>query len=181
MAEIVNIGALHRKSLEYKRQHLWVLSIDGLDAYTAQTSGRPELSLGETEQVNFVTTYSRYQANRGSWQPISMTLNDPINPSASKKMYDALLSQWNWETGRSGAKLDYAKDIMIKLLAPDFEGYGDNGGIVETWTLRNAFFSNVNWNDSPLDYDSTARLKVSFTVTYDAAFQETFDLSRFSS
>lgn len=166
--ELVNISALHRKTLEYKRQNLWIINIGGLDAYTAQSMGRPNLSLGDQEQVNYVTTYSVYQAGRGKWQPVDLTLNDPINPNASKQLYDLIQKQWDWRTGRSGAKFQYAQDMKLKLLAPDFEQVQGNEGVIEIWTLKNAFFSNVNFNGAPLDYDSTARLKIDVTLNYDA-------------
>ena len=181
MADIVNIAALHRKTLEYKRQNLWIISIDGLDAYTAQSTGRPRLALGDTEQVNYVSTYSIYQAGRGKWQPIDMTLNDPINPSAGQKLYDLIQKQWNWESGRVGAKFQYAQDMVIKLLAPDFEqAKTEDEGIIEIWTLKNAFFGDVNWNGAPLDYDATARLKVDLTLNYDAAIPEFKTQGRFT-
>lgn len=181
MNEVVNINALHRKTLEYKRQNLWIISIDGLDAYTAQSTNRPRLSLGDVEQVNFVSTYSRYQAGRGNWQPIDMTLNDPINPQASEKLYNLILKQWDHTTGRVGAKFQYAQDMKIKLIAPDFEQVENaNDGIIEIWTLKNAFFTDVNWGSSPLDYDATARLKVDLTLNYDSAKPEFIAQGRYS-
>lgn len=179
MAEVVNIGALHRNTLEYKRQNLWVISIDGLDAYTAQSAGRPRLSLGDVEQVNYVTTYTRYQAGRGNWQPIDFTLNDPINPSGAEKLYQLIQTQWDWRTGRAGAKFQYAQNMIIKLLAPDFEQVEGNEGVVEIWTLKNAFFTDINWNGAPLEYDATARLKVDFTINYDSATPEFIEQGRY--
>lgn len=172
---IVNIdGFLNTPKFEYKRQNLWILSMDGINSYTAKSAGRPKLTMGEAMTVKYVNTYSKYQSGVGNWEPMQFVLNDPIYPSSAKVLYERLTRQWDQQTGRSTYKTQYAmNNFMIKLLAPDFESGSDSvtkdNGVIEIWTLKNAFFTDVDFNQSPLEYDNTDRLTVSFTVNYDCA------------
>jgi len=164
MVEDINVGTFQKIQNEYKRQQLWVLEFDNIDAWTAQTSGRPTLALGDSLKINFVNTYAKFQQGRGTWNPITITLNDPIHDSAAGKLYEWVLTQWNYKTAVSAYKSAYAKDFTIKLLAPDLSEAS------ETWTLHNAFLSgNVDFNTKGLDYDSTDRLQITFTLDYDYA------------
>ena len=130
MSVITDIGKIQNKGLEYKRQHLWVLSINGIDSWTVQSAERPKLNMGTSMQVNYLTTYARFQGARGQWSPINITLNDPIEPSSSKSVYQMILAQWNYGTGRVGSKAQYAGDFSLKLLSPDFESVGNEASTV---------------------------------------------------
>lgn len=180
MADVLNLNTIAFRKAEYKRQNLWILSMNGIEAWQATSANKPNLEMGDDMQVNFLSTYSVYQAGRGKWQPIEITLNDAIDPSASIAIYNLLQAQWDFQTGRVGSKAQYAKEIQLKLLAPGngmgspdggvtFDGTIDSTAIIETWTLHNVFFGNVNFNATGLNYDDTARLTVSFTLHYDNA------------
>jgi hypothetical protein len=124
-------------------------------------------------QVNYVATYSRYSSTRGSWNPIDITLNDALDPSASLEITNLLLAQWDYENGRAGLKSQYMKkEVLLKLLAPGIDTTNltnTQTSVTEIWTIHNAFFTDVNFNASNLDYDNTDRQTISFTLNYDYA------------
>lgn len=188
------INNFYSNRLEYKRQNLWILDYEDIPAYTLQSAQRPKLTLGSTMKVNFLTTHSKYSANTGEWQPITITINDSITKSAAKDMYNLALRQWNYKSGRVGTKAQYAKTLTLYLINPDgfdqlpstpvsasASGTYDSGRWVgteyktsysEKWTLYNVFIQDVDWNAAGLDYDATDRLKGSMTLVYDWAYLE---------
>jgi hypothetical protein len=169
MGQVLDLNTLAFRKAEYKRQNLWILSMAGVDAWLARSASKPHLSFGDTMQVNYVATYSRYLSTRGSWNPIDITLNDAIDPSASLEITNLLLSQWDYETGRAGSKKQYAKEIQLKLLAPGIDASSTQTSVIEIWTINNAFFTDINFNASNLDYENTDRQTISFTLNYDNA------------
>ncbi len=180
MSEVLNLNKIAFRKAEYKRQNLWILSMDGIEAWQATSANKPQMTTGDSMQVNFLSTYSMYSGTRGKWEPIDITLNDAIDPSASKALYNLVQAQWDFQTGRVGSKAQYAKEIQLKLLAPGngmgspdggntFDGTIDSTAVIETWTLNNVFFTNINFNATNLNYDDTARQTVSFTLNYDNA------------
>jgi hypothetical protein len=149
--------------LEYKRQNLFIVEFDAVDAITVFSADRPRLSLGETYKVKYPNIYEKMQSGGGEWLPLSFVLNDTIAPSAAEKLYNWVTKQWDYLSARAGYKSDYAKNLVIKLLDP-------NGLIVESWVLHNSFLTGeIDWNVNGLNYDSSDRLKVKFTLDYDFA------------
>ena len=187
----VKVGEFQRRTLEYKRQNLWILEYNDIPVYTVQSAGRPNWQGDNPITVKYLTTYQKYAANTGTWQPMDFTINDPITPSGARMFYELLLKQWNYKTGRVGAKSQYAGNLSIKLLSPEMSGldgkvspskpstgnlsYDVNNHsaftpqIIEEWKLENAFLGSVNFNGNPLDYDNSDRLKITFNVIYDCA------------
>lgn len=79
MADLLSIDALLANTAEPLRQHRWVLSINGLDAYTMRTAKLPGGTFGETV-IDFINT-KRYLAGKITYDPIPITLWNPIAPS----------------------------------------------------------------------------------------------------
>jgi hypothetical protein len=148
------------KIIEYKRQNLFILQIDGIDAISVLSVDRPKLNLGEPVIYKYPNSHEKFQKGSGEWQPINCVLNDIIAPSVAEKMFSMASRQWDYLSANSAYPNDYKQDITLKLLDP-------NGVIVEGWILHSAFLSgNIDWNANQLNYDSTDRLKISFEITY---------------
>lgn len=58
--------SLTELSYEPKRSFRWILEVDGIDAYVVKTAERPKMALG-------------------SWQPMRISLFDPIVPNCAQK------------------------------------------------------------------------------------------------
>lgn len=98
MAEILESQSLLADSFEPKRKFRWIIAINGIDAFTAKTATRPELSFEETV-IDFINQ-KRYLSGKGTWSPISLTLHDPIVPSAAQKVMEWVRLDWENLTGR---------------------------------------------------------------------------------
>jgi hypothetical protein len=100
---------------------------------------------------------------KGKWQDISITLYDPIVPSAAQGVMDWVRLGHESITGRRGYAEFYKKDIQFYMLGP----VGDK---IEQWTLKGAFIQAANFGD--LSFDSNEPAQIELTLSYDYAILE---------
>ena len=62
------------------------MDIDGIPSYFVKTMNRPQITFEEIE-LNHINV-KRYLKGKGTWEPLEITLYDPIVPSGVK-------SKWN--------------------------------------------------------------------------------------
>lgn len=159
MAEILDISSGIRDIFEPKRKFRWVLAINGIDAFTAKTANRPQITFDETV-IDYINV-KRYIAGKASWQPLAITLYDPIVPSASQKVIEWVRLCYENTTGRMGYAQTYKKEINLKLLDPI-------GAVCEDWSLVGAWVQDGNFGD--LDYSVSDPVEVAMTLRFDQAY-----------
>src|SRR5271165_4950540 len=130
MAEVLEVSQMLADTYEPKRKFRWILAINGIDAFTAKTASRPQITFEETV-IDYVNV-KRYLAGKATWAPLNIVLFDPIVPSASQKVMEWIRLCFENVSGRMGYKQFYAKTINIKLLDPV-------GAVVESWELQNTW------------------------------------------
>jgi hypothetical protein len=159
MAEILTPQRLLEfKQYEPKRKFRWVLEIDGLDAFVMKTAARPQATFEETV-IDYVNA-KRWISGKMSWNPISVTLHDPIAPSAAQKVMEWVRRNYEMLTGRMGYAVVYKETITLKLLDPQ-------GAVVEQWELEGAWPMDVNWGD--LDYATSDNTEITMSIRFDNA------------
>lgn len=156
MAEILEINQMLANSFEPKRKFRWYLQIDGLDAYTLKTAQRPQMTFEETV-IDWVNT-KRYISGKGTPNPITITLNDPLSPSASQKVMDWIRLNYEMSTGRMGYANNYKKDFTLKLLDPQ-------GAVAELWDIKGGWVQDSNFGD--LDMASSDLVEITATIRFD--------------
>jgi len=161
MPETLDVTALLANPYEPKRKFRWILQIDGIDAYTLKTAARPSLTFDETV-IDYINT-KRYVAGKQTWNPMSITLHDPIAPSAAQKVMDWVRICFEPLTGRMGYAAFYKKNITLKVLDPQ-------GTVVELWDIIGAWVQDSNWGD--LDYASSDNVEIAATLRFDNAIQQ---------
>ena len=161
MPETLNVTDLLQNPYEPKRKFRWLLQIDGIDAYTLKTAARPSLTFDE-QVIDYINT-KRYVAGKQTWNPLSITLNDPIAPSAAQKVMDWVRICFEPLTGRMGYATFYKKNITLKVLDPQ-------GTVVELWDIIGAWVQDSNWGD--LDYASSDLVEIACTIRFDCAIQQ---------
>ena len=103
-------------------------------------------------------------AGKGRWNDVSITLYDPVVPSAAQAVMEWVRLKHESVTGRNGYSDFYKKDITFNALGP----VGDK---VEQWTLKGAFISRANFGE--LDFSNTNEpATIELTLTYDYAVLE---------
>lgn len=158
MAEVLDIQQMLADTFEPKRKFRWIIAINGIDAFTAKTTNRPQITFDETV-IDYVNV-KRYLSGKGTWQPMSLTLYDPIVPSAAQKVSEWIRLNFENVTGRMGYASFYKKTINLKLL----DGVGS---VVEDWELQGAWIQDANFGD--LDYAVSDPTEIALTIRFDQA------------
>ncbi len=137
----------------------FLLSIDGIPAYLMKASSMPSLDNGEIV-IDYINTDFKVKG-KSRWQDITITLYDPVDPSAALAVHDWIKVHHDSESGEDGFAFDeYKKDITIEALDP-------HGAPVETWDIKGAFIGASNWGD--MDWSTDEAKTIELTIKYDYA------------
>ena len=158
MPELVEANEIMFTPFEPKLQNRFILTIDGVPSYTIKASGRPQIQFEEVELRHM--NVSRYVSGKGTWQPLDITLYDPIVPSAAQSIMEWVRLSHESVTGRDGYSDFYKKDVVINTLGP----VGDK---VEEWTLKGAWVQAANFGE--LSFENATPVEIVCTLRYDYA------------
>ncbi len=156
MAEIIETQQMLANAYEPKRKFRWILQIDGLDAFVLKTASRPQQTFDET-MIDWINT-KRWVAGKSTFNPITITMHDPIAPSAAQKVMNWVRLCYESVTGRAGYASQYKKDFSLKLLDPA-------GAVVELWDLVGAWVQDSNFGD--LDYATSDNVELTCVLRFD--------------
>jgi len=158
MAKVLDPSEIMFTPFEPKTKNRFIMYIEGIPAFTIKAMNRPQIQFDEVvlEHINV----KRYVKGKGAWQPLEITLYDPIVPSASQAVMEWVRQHHESVTGRQGYSDFYKKDITFNLLGPV-------GDIVEEWTLKGAFIQSANFGD--MDYGTSDPVEIAVTLQYDYA------------
>ena len=143
---------------EPKMKNRFIMEIDGIPAYLIKTMARPQVSF-EAVTLDHINV-KRYVKGKATWQPITVTLYDPIVPSGAQSVIEWVRQHHESVTGRDGYSDFYKKDITFNVLGP----LGDK---VEEWTLKGAFISAATFGD--MDWATEDPVQIELTIKYDYA------------
>lgn len=146
-------------SWEPKRQHQFILEVNGIPSYLVKAASKPSLTNGEVtlDMINV----KRYVKGKSEWSTITMTLYDAIVPSGAQAVMEWVRLHHESATGRDGYSSFYKKEIRLHQLSP-------LGEVIEEWILHGAFLTESNFGT--LDWTSDAVQEIELTVRYDWAF-----------
>ncbi len=161
MAELLDPNDIFFTPFEPKTANRFVMEIDGIPAFLVKTMQRPSINF-ETITLDHINV-KRYVKGKAAWQPINVTLYDPIVPSGAQAVMEWVRLHHESVTGRDGYSDFYKKDITFNVLGP----VGDK---VEQWRLKGAFIQSADFSD--MDYASNEVGTVALTLQYDYAVLE---------
>jgi hypothetical protein len=139
-----------------------------IPAWTIKTGMKPKanVSVVEHQYIDHVFKYP----GRVTWDPITLTLVDPVNPDISFALINAL--------GKSGYKYPNtptaAKESLSKAKSNSAVGVvyirqiNSEGFIVEEWQLHNPFITQIDFGGS-LDYSADEMNEVTIELQFDWA------------
>ena len=159
MAELLDPTEVMFTAFEPKVANRFIMYIEGIPAYIIKASSRPSIDQGELilDHINV----ERKLKGKSRWQPIEITLYDPVVPSAAQAVMEWVRLSHESVTGRDGYSDFYKKDVTINVLGP----VGDK---VEEWTLKGTWITNATFGD--LDWaNTTDPVDVTLTFRYDYA------------
>ena len=145
-------------SWEPKRQHQFILEMNGIPSYLIKASGKPSITntAVELDMINV----KRYVAGKHSWDTITMTLYDAIVPSGAQAVMEWVRLHHESATGRDGYSSFYKKEIRLHQLSP-------LGEVIEEWILNGAFITDASFGT--FDWGSDAVQEIELTIRYDWA------------
>ena len=143
-------------AFEPKQANRFVMYIDGIPAYLVKEVGAVTLSQG-TVELNHINV-SRYVKGKSTWDPISLTLFDPITPSGAQATMEWVRLHHESVTGRAGYSDFYKKDLTLNVLGPV-------GDIVSEWIIKGAFIKTMA--QGSFDWSAPDAVELTMTVAMD--------------
>ena len=146
-------------SWEPKKQHQFIMNIDGIPTHLVKASAKPTLQQNEVtlDMINV----QRYVKGKSVWNTIDITLYDPIVPSAAQSVIEWVRLHHESATGRDGYASFYKKDIYLHQLSP-------LGEVIEEWILHGAYITDTNFGS--LDWSTEDVVTIEMTLRFDWAF-----------
>jgi len=159
MAQLITPNEIMFTSFEPKQANRFIMYIEGIPAYLIKSANRPNYSAGKVtiDHVNV----SRYVKGKSTWADVTISLYDPVVPSAAQAVMEWVRLHHESVTGRDGYSDFYKKDITFNSLGP----VGDK---VEEWTLKGSFITGATFSDMDYGTADTAAT-VDLTLSYDYA------------
>jgi len=144
---------------EPKKKNRFILTFDsslGINSWYVEKASRPSIKI-DTKEIKFLNTET-YVAGSFAWDTISVTLRDPIGPSAAQAVMEWVRLHAESVTGRMGYAAGYKKDVNLELLDP-------TGVAVEKWILQNCSITEAKFNE--VSYDGSDIMTVDMTLRPD--------------
>ena len=145
-------------AFEPKLQNRFIMLIDGIPSYLIKKTARPSITFNNIT-LDHINTKRKIKG-KGTWNPISMDLYDPITPSGAQAVMEWVRLSHESVTGRDGYSDFYKKELTIQTLGPV-------GDVVEEWKLKGAYCSQANFGD--MDWSSDTPANISLTIEMDYA------------
>jgi|TARA_Y100001963_G_scaffold86897_1_gene120127 hypothetical protein len=167
-------------SIEPKRQHKWLVYLhnSNIPSYVARKVDKPSFSINEQQHKYFGHTFK--YPGQVTWDDITMTLVDPIDPNVSDKLQEVLInSGYRTPDNRTNNALyTVSKDSSVKALGPivRIEQYGTQPGLgaasgepylIEAWQVFNPWIKDVKFGE--LTYEDDGIVTVDLTIAFDWA------------
>ena len=146
-------------SWEPKKQHQFIMAIDGIPAYLIKSAAKPSIANGEIalDHINV----QRYVKGKSVWSTLAISLYDPIVPSAAQAVMEWIRLHHESATGRDGYSSFYKKEIKLRQLSP-------LGEIIEEWILHGTYITDANFGS--LAWETEDVVSIELTLRYDWAF-----------
>jgi hypothetical protein len=158
MAELLDQNEIFGVAFEPKQTNRFVMYVDGIPTFMIKKVSRPAVTSGKVtlDHINI----KRHVKGKSEWQDVTMTLYDPIVPSAAQAVMEWFRLSHESVTGRNGYSDFYKKNIVINVIGP----VGDK---VEEWELRGAWPTSVT--PSEVDYGGEGFMSIDVTLSIDYA------------
>ena len=129
-------------AFEPKQQNRFVLYLDGVPSYMVK--GVSAIALTQNSiTLNWINVYRKIKG-KTVWDPITLTLYDPITPSGAQTVMEWVRLGHESVTGRDGYSDFYKKDLTLDIVGPV-------GDIVSEWVIKGAIITNASFGDYNYD------------------------------
>ena len=161
MAELLESSKIFYTPYEPKLKNRFIMEIGGIPAFTIKAAQRPQIIFEKVELEHMNIT--KYVKGKVKWQELTISLYDPIVPSAAASVIEWIRLHHESATGRDGYQDFYKKNVNFKVLGPV-------GDIVEKWTLYGTYIGDASFGE--LDYTDSQPVEITLQLVYDYAILE---------
>ncbi len=139
-----------------------------IPVWTIKTASKPKANVSVIEHQYIDHTFK--YPGRVTWDPITVTLVDPVDPDLSYAFLDVLgASGYKFPTTANNSKLSLSKKGFYDAIGiVMIDQIDEDGNIIERWELQNPFITSVDFGGS-LDYLSDDMNEVTVEIVYDWA------------
>tara|TARA_B100000674_G_C37973842_1_gene978335 strand:- start:4284 stop:4865 length:582 start_codon:yes stop_codon:yes gene_type:complete len=166
----------NQASIEPKRQFRWLLYISGMPQFIVKNVKKPSFQVATTNH-DFIN-YKFYYPGRVTWQPITVTIVDPVQPDSTASLVKILESAGyvlpDEYTSQANEPRTISKQAFVDALGGQIQlvQFGANTGaqqenVLEKWSINNPFITSVDFGN--LDYSQDELVNISITFQYDWA------------
>lgn len=149
----------------------------GIPAWAVKTASKPKANISTIEHQYIDHTFK--YPGRVTWDPITVTLVDPVNPDLSFTLLEVLgASGYKFPTTDTLAKQSLSKRLFKNNIGSIYiDQIDESGRTVERWELVNPFITSIDFGGT-LDYTSDEMTEVTVELTFDWAKMETYGLAQ---
>ena len=144
-------------AFEPKQKNRFIMLVDGIPSYQIKMVGGVTVQQASIP-LNHINV-QRYVKGKTTWDPINMTLFDPITPSGAQAVMEWVRLHHESVTGRDGYSDFYKKDLTINVLGPV-------GDVVSEWIIKGAFIKDATFKGYNWDTEAEAQT-ISMTIAMD--------------
>tara|TARA_Y100000114_G_C11744448_1_gene320835 strand:+ start:889 stop:1470 length:582 start_codon:yes stop_codon:yes gene_type:complete len=159
---------------EPKRKFRWLLYFAGAPQFIIKSVTKPSFQVGSSSH-NFLQHQFHFPG-RVTWQDISVTLVDPVNPDATRTFYEIIKSagylvpsefnEQNTGSFKTVSKKEMVQNLGTFIRIDQIAAEGSNK-IIESWKINNPQITSVNFDS--LDYGVDEALNIQVGIKYDWA------------
>ena len=172
MAQTKNVW-FTQKASDPKRQFRFEVNVGGenVPLWYIKTASKPKANVSVVEH-QFLDYTFKYPG-RVTWDNISLTLVDPVDPDLAGEFLSILLGSGYEYPETSNARQTMSKQkAMAALQGCSIVSTDADGRTIEKWTLQNPFLVSIDFGGT-LDYSSDDMQEISVEIAYDYATCET--------
>ena len=129
----------------------------GIQEWFVLSSSRPSYSHSSVE-IPFLNT-SNYVIGRYTWEAVTITLREPIGPSASQAVMEWVRLHSESVTGRQGYAVTYKRDLQLEMLDP-------TGTVVSLWILKDCMLVDAKFSELSYDGDELTTVTIQVQPFY---------------
>lgn len=155
---ILDPSEIFYTSFEPKQKNRFMLYVDGIPSFMIKGMGAISFTNGSVE-LNHINV-NRYVKGKTKWNPVELTLFDPISPSGVQAVMEWQRLHHESVTGRDGYSDFYKKDLTLNVIGPV-------GDIVSETILKGCMIIDGNFGDYNWDtVDAAQELKINIQPDY---------------
>jgi hypothetical protein len=151
-----------------KRRFRFILAIGDVPVWTIKTATKPKANVSTVEH-QFINHTFKYPG-RVTWDNISVTLVDPVNPDLAKMFLNKLRKSGYQYPATSNVRGSISKKKSVEqgLEGITIQQIDADGKVIEEWMLKNPWLVSIDFGGS-LDYTADEMNEITVEIAYDWA------------